>query len=222
MVASLYLGRQRGEGFIFDDTGLSGLRECHSNGSRDCLIGTPEFVTYLAELLENPERAGTHVFDPLRYTTASRECLQLRLSNHQIFSKGMWAPDHGDKALRRNKLFVWIRRLGVHSRIRKSRRLLKVRQWKSLKQMMIKQYATLANDSPEHEYYRSLAYRQALDLLPSLLERSAISLELAGALHHCTFTTMAQRFPRRTRLAKEAMTRYLLLVQAEMGAVNFA
>ena len=55
--------------------------------------------------------------------------------------------------------------------------------------------------------------RWALDLLPflRLLERSGISSELVDVLHRrATFTAMAQEFPWRTMLAKEAMAKYLL------------
>ena len=213
MAASLYLGCQQGEGYIFDHTWLSGLLGFSFDG-RMSGNSTLEFLTDFAELLENPERSGTHVFDSQSYTTASKECLKLCLSNHQKFSKGPLESSHRDKALRRSKPFVWIRRLGVHSRIRKCRRQFKVWQWKSAKRNPIDQHASLAGDSSEHQYYRSLSYKWALDLLPFLLERSAISLELGGVLHHCTFTTMAQKFPRRTRLAKAAIRRYLLLAQA--------
>jgi len=216
IVASLYLGHQRGEGYIFDETELSGLLSSRPQG-RMCTAGIPEFLTYFAELLKNPERSKTPFFDSQSYATASKECLQLCLSNHRRFSKRMLESGHRDKALRQSKPFLWIRRLGVHTVIRKCRRQLNVRQWKVLKlRITIDQYASLAIDSPEYEYSRSLSYRWALDLLPFLLERSAISLELAGVLHRCTFTRMAQKFPRRTRLAKEAITRYLLLVQPEM------
>ena len=129
----------------------------------------------------------------------------------------MLESDHRDKALRQSKPFVWIRRLGVHARIGKSRRQLNVWQWKLLeRQIRIDQHASLAVDSPEYEYYWSLVYRWKLDLLPFLLERSSISLELVGVLRRCTFARIAQKFPRRTKLAKEAITRYLLLVQPEM------
>jgi hypothetical protein len=216
IVTSLYLGRQRGEGYIFDDTELSELLNSRPQGKM-CTTGTLEFLAYFAELLEDPERSKTHFFDSQSYATASKECLQLCLSNHRRFSKGMLESDHGDKALRRSKPFAWIRQLGVHTRIRKCRRQLNVRQRKSLKRRItIDQYVSLAIDSPEYEYYRSLSYRWALDLLPFLLERSSISLELAGVLRRSTFARMAQKFPRRARLAKEAITRYLLLVQPEM------
>ena len=216
IVTSLYLGRRRGEGFIFDETELSALLNSRPQGKM-CTTGTLEFLAYFAELLEDPERSKTHFFDSQSYATASKECLQLCLSNHRRFSNGMLESDHRDKALRRSKPFVWIRRLGVHTRIRKCRRQLNVRQRKLLKhRITIDQYASLAIDSPEYEYCRSLSYRWALDLLPFLLERSAISLELAGVLDCCTFTRMAQKFPRRTRSAKEAITRYLLLVQRGM------
>jgi hypothetical protein len=134
--------------------------------------------------------------------------MQLCLSNHRRFLKGMLEPDHRDKP------FAWIRRLGLHTRIRKCRRQLNVRKCKVLKlRITIDQYASLAIDSPEYAYYRSLSYRWALNLLPFLLERSSISLELAGVLRRCTFARMAQKLPRKTRLAKEAIMRYLLLVQ---------
>jgi hypothetical protein len=216
IVTSLYLGRQRGEGYIFDDTELSGVLNSRPQG-RMCTTDTLEFLAYFAELLEDPERSKTHFFDSRSYATASKECLRLCLSNHRRFSKGMLESDHRDKALRRSKPFVWIRRLGVHARIRKCRRQLNVRQWKLLKlRITIDQYASLVIDSPEYEYYRSLSYRWALNLLPFLLERSSISLELAGVLRRCTFARMAQKLPRKTRLAKEAIMRYLLLVQPEM------
>ena len=63
MVASLYLLRQRGEGHILDAIGLSGIVGINSFSNR-----TAEFLTYLSQLLENPERAGTCIFDQQRYT----------------------------------------------------------------------------------------------------------------------------------------------------------
>ena len=50
MVASFYLICQQGEGHILDDIGFSRVTY-----SRLCKIGTPEFLLYLSELLENPE-----------------------------------------------------------------------------------------------------------------------------------------------------------------------
>jgi hypothetical protein len=214
IIASLYLGRQRGEGYIFDDTGLSGLHlsDLRAEGQQQWR-GTPEFLTYFAKFLESPERSGAHAFDQQRYTTASRECLQLCLCNPQKFSRVVAESAHRDKALRRNKPLVWTRLLGVHGRIKKTRHELTVRQWKSLKAIFIDQYASFPHDSPEHDFYRSLSYRWSLNLLPFFLERSTISLELVEVLDRRTFTTMAQKFPRRMRLAKEAIVRYLLRVE---------
>jgi hypothetical protein len=214
MTASLYLGRQRGEGYIFDDTGFSGLYYSHANGGRGYHRDTPGFLTYFAGFLENPERSEAHTFDQQRYTTASKECLQLCLCNHQGFSKGAAEYVHRDKAVRRSKPSIWLRRLGVHSRIMKAGHQLKVRQLKSLKaKFIIDQHASLPHDSAEHDFCRSLSYRWSLDLLPFFLERSAISLELVDVLDRCTFTTMAQKFPRRVRLAKEAIAKYILRVE---------
>jgi len=102
--------------------------------------------------------------------------------------------------------------MGVHSRIWKARHHSQV-----LLRVKGRIYnfpdASYPENSPHHEYCRSLSYRWALDLLPFLLDKSAISLELAEVLRRRTFTTMAQQFPRRKRLAKEAIAKYLLRVE---------
>jgi len=203
---------------MLDDTGLSGLLDFQFPRPLTYLQDALRFFNYFADVLENPERSEAHVFDQQRYATASKECLQLCLSNHHIFSKGSAESAGRDSVLRRSRPFVWLTRLGVHSRIRKGRHYLKVRQRKSLKsQIKIDQYGSFPDNSPEHQFYRSLSYRGSLDLLPSLLEKSAISCELAQVLHQCTFTTMAQKFPRRTSLAKEAIAKYLLRVESVVG-----
>ena len=209
MVASLYLVRQRGEGYILDDIGLSGII-----GNHAYIGGTLEFLTYLTQLLENPEHSGTHIFDQQRYTAAAKECLQLCLCSHHKFSDGFMGFVHRDMALRRSKPSAWIARMGVCSRIRKGRHYCKV-QLKASRYIF--QYPPFPKNSPEHEYYRSLSYRWALDLLPFLLENAAISLELAEVLRRRTFTTMAQQFPRGKRLAKKAITKYLLRVESAAG-----
>jgi len=133
IIASLYLGRQRGEGYIFDDTGLSGLRHFYFTPGSEYVPGTAEYLISFAEFLENPERSEDLIFDQQRYTTAIRECLQLCLCNHHRFSKEAVEFARRDNVLRRSKPLIWIKRLGVHSRIRKGRHQLKVRQRKSLK-----------------------------------------------------------------------------------------
>jgi hypothetical protein len=208
MVAYLYLVRERGEGYILDDIGFFSV---HGLARQS----THQFLTYLTQLLENPERSGTHGFDQQRYTAAAKECLQLCLFSHRNFSKGLMESDHCDRALRRSKPSAWIARMGVHSRSWKGRHHLQVLVRKASR--YINQYHSFAENSPEHEYYRSLSYRWALDLLPLFLEKSAISLELAEVLRRRTFTTMVQQFPRRKRLAKEAITKYLLRVESAAG-----
>jgi len=218
MVASWYLVRQWGDGHILEVIGCGGTLEILSDSNPTLLNLYPRFFTYLAEFLENPRRTGTHVFDRQRYTTAAKECLQLFLCNHNTFSKGATDFSRCDKALLRDKPSAWFRRRGVHSRIRKARHHFNVRQHELLEiHIHIDQYHPFPENSPQHEYCRSLSYRGSLDLLPFLLEKSEISLELAQALRSRTFTTMAQRFPRRMRLAKEAISRYLLRVESETG-----
>ena len=206
MVAYLCLVRRRGGGYILDDIGFRGMGLTYR-----LLPGPAEFFTYLTQLLENPERAGPCVFDQQRYTTAAEECLRLCLCSYRHFSKGAMEYGHRDRALRRSKPSAWIARMGVYSRIRKGRHHLQVQLKASV---YIHQDASFPDNSPEHEYFRSLSYKWALDLLPFFLENSAISLELAEVLRRRTFTTMAQKFPRRKRLAKEAITKYLLRVES--------
>jgi len=172
-----------------------------------------EFFNYFAALLENPQRSKAHSFDQERYVVASKECMQLCLCLHSKFSRRVREYAYRDKALRRRKPSLWRRRVGVHGRIRKARYHFKARQLKSLKAQDYLDQSVLA----ENEYARSLSYRWALDLLPSFLEKSAASLELAEVLRGYTFTTMGQKFPRRMRLAKEAVLKYLLRIDAGPG-----
>ena len=205
LVASLCLVRQQGEGHILDDNGFSGITETYHGGAH----GTTEFLAYFVQLLENH---GTHAFDQHRYATAAKECLELCLCSHHKFSKGLTESACRDKVMLRNKPWAWKAQLGVHSRIWKAMRHLTIRrQWKSLKaRIFIWQHTSFPQSSSVYEYYRFLLYQWRLDLLPIFLEKSAISLELANVLRTRTFTTMAQRFPRRMRLAREAIAAYLL------------
>jgi len=208
ILASAYLVHQPGEGQILD-----GIYSRHG-----FLSYNKEFFPYLAELLENSGRSGTVSFDQQRYATAARECLQLCLHNHPSFSMGATERTLRDKTLRRHKPSAWITRLGVHSRIQKSRNYIKVRQGKSFKRSFIREHpSSLPKNSPKYEHCRSLSYQWALDLLRFFLAKSAISLELAKALRCRTFAMMAQRFPRRMRFAKEAIERYLLRVESVEG-----
>jgi len=198
--ASWCLIRQQGKGNILDNLGS---------------LGASGFLTYFTEFLENSDRSGTRVFDQQRYATAANECLQLYLCSHCNFSKGATESACHDKVLLRNKPWTWKARLGVYSRIRESRHHLQVQQRESL---VIRQYASFPDDSFEDKCYKSLSYQWALDILPFLLERSAISLELAEMLRGCTFAMMAWEFPRRVKLAKKAKARYLLRVESAVGA----
>jgi len=209
LAAPLYLIRQEGNGDILDDMGFSGAFLSFLG-----LPGFQEFFTYFIELLENPERSGSHAFGQHRYATAAKECLQLCLCSHHKFSKEATQSALRDKVLLRNKPWAWKARLGIHSRIRTAMHHLTVRQWKSFKaRRYIPQYTSSPPNSFEQEHYRFLSYQWRLDLLPIFLEKSAISLELTDVLRTRTFTTMAQRFPRRMRLARLAIAAYLLRVE---------
>jgi len=207
LVASLYLVHQQGQGHVLTDLSFSGITGSNGEIPRDS-----NFLTYFIELLEDPERLGSRAFDQHRYASAAKECLQLCLCNHHKFSKGVTESVYRDKALLRNKPWAWKARLGIHSRIRKAMRHLTVRRWKSFKALMPYNIHQ-PQGSSEHEYYLFLSYQWKLDLFPIFLEKSAISLQLADLLRTRTFTTMAQRYPRRMRLAREAIAAYLLRVE---------
>ena len=206
-ILASYIIRQPGEGHTLDII--------HSR--HGFFPGTAPFFVYFAELLENPRRSGTGSFDQHRFATAAKECLQLYLCNHHAFSIGATESALRDKALRRHKPSAWTARLGVHSRIRKGRNYVKVQQGKKFSQRFFIQNPSPLINSPTHEHFRSMAYHWALDLLPFLLEKSAISSELAKALRCRTFAMMAQIFPRRMRLAKEAIASYLARVESTVG-----
>jgi hypothetical protein len=226
IVASSYLFRKRGNRHILDGTGLFQLFEIQRMSSYAYIFYVPnhcdpESFSHLRELLENPERSGTHIFDQQRYAMAAKECLQLYLCSRRNFFnlKGATRFSCHDKAMRRSKPWEWVARLGVHSRIWKARHYFKVLK-KSLEGKPVNcqhQFIFFPKDFPKHQYLQLLSYRWALDLLPLLLEKSAVSLELADVLHGCTFTMMAWEFPQRMLLAKMAIARYLLWVESAAG-----
>ena len=198
IIASSYLVCQQ-ERYILEDIGFPRI-ERYSPNSYCWISGTRQFFVYFTELLENPERSGTHTFDQWRFATAAKGCLQLCLCNHQSFSKGAREFAHHDNALHRNQPWVWIGQLGVHSRIRKGRHNLKVQQHKSFfkNDIVIDQYSSFPENSLKEEYCRSLIYKWLLDMLPFLLEKSGISLELAKVLRgnpwlyfHCNGTEIS-------------------------------
>lgn len=121
--------------------------------------------------------------------------------------------------LLRNKPWLWKGRLGVHSKIRKSRHQLKVQQYKRFKVTWNTDYTSgvLLEENLKNEYYQFLVYKWGLDLLLFFLERSAVSLEMANVLRGCTFTTMMLIFPRKIKVAKRLMRRYILRVESEMS-----
>ena len=216
MVASLYLVRQKGEGHILDDTGLSGILSSNRE-----LSGTGAFLTYFMDLLRNPGRSGTHTFDEQRYATATKECLELCLCSHHKFSMEAKKSTRLDKELLRNKPWAWKTRQGVHSGIRKTMHHLTVQRRKLLKlgRKVTDQFPVRPLSPSEHEDYQFLAYQWGLDILPFLLEKSAISLELADVLRTHTFAMMAQKSsPRKMKLAKAATTTYLLRVESVVGS----
>jgi len=220
IVVSSYLIQQQGEGRTLDNRRLFGDNRIISrNGAIYLLLNTPQFFSYLTKFLESPERSGTHIFDQQQYATASKECLQLFLCSHHNFPRGATEFACHNKAMRRSKPWEWVVRLGVHRRIRDKRRHFTLLQRRSIDALgsIIYQHHPFPESSPEHQYCRFLSYRWALDLLPFLLEKSAISLELAHILHRRTFTMMAQKFPWRRKLAKEAITRYLLRAESVAG-----
>ena len=215
MIASLYLVRQQGEGHILDATGLSGIRTSYGQ-----LSGAETFLTYFIDLLRNPDRSGTNTFDEQRYATAAKECLELCLCSHHKFSVAATDSVCDDKGLLRNKPWAWKARLGVHSKMRKTMHHLTVQRRKLLKfgRKVTSQFPSPPLSASEHGDYQFLTYQWGLDILPFLLEESAISLELVAVLRSRTFATMAQKSPRKMKLAKAAISTYLLRVESVVSS----
>ena len=222
IVASSYLIRWQGEGRILDDhTGLFAADGIFFQIQATHIIReTLTFFDYLTELLESPERSGTHIFDQQRYATAAKECFQLHLCSRCKFSKGTPESTHRNKALRWSKPSTHrISRLGIHSRIRNSWRHFEVLRRRAIESKIVQHSPndSFPENSPEHQYYQFLSYRWALDLLAFLLEKSTVSSGLGDVLRDCTFSMMAWEFPRRMQLAKKAIARYLLRVESAAG-----
>jgi len=151
---------------------------------------------------------------------AAKECLQLYLCNHHMFSKGATDFAFCNEAMQRSKPWEWVAHLCVHSRIRKGWHHFKALQRQSIEAVITVQDRPFPENAPEYQHYQFLLYRWALDLLPFLLEKSAVSLELADVLHGSTFTMMAQKFPQRRRLVKEVIARYLVWVATAKVALG--
>ena len=86
IAASLYFIHQQ-QGDVLDDVGFSGIWQTTPNGVA-IQNGIDAFCAYFAELLENPRRSGTYIFDQQQYVTAAKECLKLCLCCCRNFSKG--------------------------------------------------------------------------------------------------------------------------------------
>jgi len=96
----------------------------------------------------------------------------------------------------------------------------KALQRQSIEAMITVQDCPFPENAPEYQHYQFLLYRWALDLLPFLLEKSAVSLELADVLHGSTFAMITQIFPWKRRLVKEVIARYLVWVATAKVALG--
>ena len=141
IVALSYVIQKWGEEHTLDDIELyRAKRIFHHISGIYSLPGTPEFFSYLMELLESPERSGTHIFDQQRYAMAAKECLQLYLCSHRKFSKGATQSTLHNQILCWSKPLAWLARLGIHSRIWKARHHFKVQEHNFIKTCTISLY----------------------------------------------------------------------------------
>ena len=98
-----------------------------------------------------------------------------------------------------------------HGRVRKSRH----REGRKFK--ATRRFASFDPDWLNNESWRSMVCEWALDLLPLLLGRSAVSSEMTDVLRGCTFAMIGIEFLRKMKVAKVFMRRYILRVESAVG-----
>jgi len=86
-LASMLIVRQmEGNEDFFEDMGFSGLFETYSITSAIEPRGI-EYLEYLYDLLEKPERSGAYALNSQMFASAVRECLDLYLCNPRLLQR---------------------------------------------------------------------------------------------------------------------------------------
>ena len=202
----LILAENEGNEEFFEDMGFAGLLETHSITSIIEPRGI-QYLEYLYDLLENPKRSGAYALNSQMFANAVRECLELYLCNRRLkFQKRRSQCNRWYAQRRREAPWIWKVRSGTRSIYHPKRLGQKAKSFNTCR----------GSERPVAfsgvEGYQLALYEWALIVLPFLLESSELSLELADYLNRSTFLMVSVRFPYLTRLAKVAISKYLMRV----------
>lgn len=201
----LILGQNEGNQEFFEDMGFAGLLKTHSITSTIEPRGI-EYLEYLCDLLEKPERSGAYTLDGQMFASAVRDCLDFYLCNRRLLQKRRSRCDRWHYRMRRTT--PWLHRvrfgtLNVYHQKRPGRKTRVFNPSRGSRRVAF----------PGVEGYQLASYEWALMVLPFFLENSVVSLELADYLSHSTFSIVSVRFPHLTRLAKVAISTYSIRAQ---------
>jgi len=141
------------------------------------------------------------------FANAVRDCLELYLCNGQLkFWKRQSQFDRWYAGqMRRATPWIWGVRFGTRSIYHPKRPGKNAKSFSTCRVSLPVAFSGV-------EGYQLALYKWALIVLPSFLESSELSLELADYLGHSTFWMVSVRFQYLTRLAKVAISKYSMRV----------
>ncbi|KAF8967259.1 hypothetical protein BDZ97DRAFT_2056959 [Flammula alnicola] len=181
------------------------------------------FSSFLRNYIEDPAKAGEFVFDGHKFAISALWCLKY-ICRHDGAMSPSRCSQH-DLRIRRRAPWRWHQKRSKGGALN-GRRL---RRWKGY-QFMIHPDRTFINTEMiryprvvEGEIWQRRlqqnAYLPGLETIPALLDRSCNSHELAKFARQRTFSMLSFRYPRQTKLAKQAIERYLERVGANSEKV---
>jgi hypothetical protein len=185
--------------------GFAGLLKTHSITSTIEPRGI-EYLEYLFDLLEKPERSGAYALSGQMFASAVRDCLDLYLCNRRLLQKRRSRCDRWHAGMRRMIPWLWRVRFGIPNVYHRKRLGRKSRVFNICR-------GSHRVSFPGVEGYQLALYEWALIVLPFFLENSLVSRELADHSSRSTFSMVSVRFPHLTRLAKVAILTYSMRAQ---------
>jgi hypothetical protein len=205
LASMLILAQNEGNEEFFEDMGFAGLLKTHSITSTIEPRGI-QYLEYLYDLLEKPERSGSYALNSQMFANAVRHCLELYLCNRRLeFQKRRSQCDRWYAGRRRETPWIWRVRFGTRSIYHPKRPGQKAKSFNTCRGSRPVAFSGV-------EGYQLALYEWALIVLPFFLESSELSPELADYLDRSTFLMVSVRFPYLTRLAKVAISKYSMRV----------
>ncbi|KAF8888140.1 hypothetical protein CPB84DRAFT_1473269 [Gymnopilus junonius] len=164
----------------------------------------------LYNFLVNPLQSGPLVLDGKRYASAALHCLQ-SLCDDDGSSIPFTEYDLDQIVIRTNRPLFWRKVLLPRTRRLKSFQAKVLKRTKgSISSIAFPYMQDLVDD-----FFYSRAYRWALQCVRRLLRRSTYSKELLDFASRRSFSIRSQDWPRQSRLARNAIDRYIMFCQTE-------